>query len=168
MKLKDYIDKLLRLEIHLTADLAGLLTLPRNESLSKVLNLESAKKLLQEQSIASWENYIKHIPAYERSLQAITNAEVDFSDDPNYLHNNMDKLLTCASDLRQFYDETLKYLNRKVDDAEVASTLALTKLLVNGLLGEVRKLVDLDQKFKVMLQSKGIDYIAKYKLSDVD
>ena len=87
----NFVKDLIKLELKIMAALAGLKVIPRNEAINKAFNTEY--KVLTEQSRITWENYLQNIPAYEHQLQKILTAEDDFPLDPDYLHNNLNKLL---------------------------------------------------------------------------
>ena len=139
MNTKEFTKKLMMLTFSLRADLNGLRVEPRNESLIKLLPLgDETKKLLREQSISNWEGLVNHIPTYEKSLQDLANTEINFGDE--YLHNNLNKLLQNASDLRELYDQTISYLKKKGNPGIIDHT----KEIVNELLEIVRGIVEND------------------------
>ena len=112
----NFVKDLIKLELKIMAALASLKIIPRNEAINKAFNTEY--KVLTEQSRTTWENYLQNIPAYEHQLQKILTAEDDFPLDPDYLHNNLNKLLTNASDIRELYDDTINYIKKKAVEPE--------------------------------------------------
>lgn len=162
----NFVKDFLKLEIKIKGALAGLKIIPRNEAINKALNTEY--KVLTEQSRITWENYLQNIPAYEHQLQKILTAEDDFPLDPDYLHNNLNKLLTNASDIRELYDDTINYIKKKAAEPEFNNIYNLTRDLVNHLLAAVKDIVELDEKFMETMNRNNVDYVEKYKLYDVD
>ena len=160
----NFVKDFLKLEIKIRGALASLKIIPRNEAINKAFNTEH--KVLTEQSRATWENYLQNIPAHEHQLQKIRTAEDDF--DADYLHNNLNKLLTNASDIRELYDDTINYVKKKATEPEFSNIYNLTKNLVNHLLATVKDIVELDERFMETMNRNNIDYIEKYKLYDVD
>lgn len=163
-KSNNVIKDLIRLELKIKTALVSLKTIPRNESLNKAF--KSSFKVLNEQSVANWENFLRNIPAYENALQKIIETEDDF--DIDYLHNNLNKLLTNASDIRELYNDTVAYIKRRSNEPEFENAYSMTKSLVNKLLAAVRDLVELDEAFVRVMERNNVDYIEKYKLYDVD
>lgn len=98
------------------------------------------------------------------SYYALT--EDDF--DADYLHNNLDKLLTTASDIRKLYDDAIVYIKRRSNEPEFENAYTMTKDLVNNLLAVVRNLVGLDDRSMATMERNQVDYVEKYKLQDVD
>ena len=162
----NFVKDLIKLELKIMAALASLKIIPRNESLNRAFNTEY--KVLTEQSRITWENYLQNIPAYEHQLQKILTAEDDFPLDPDYLHNNLNKLLTNASDIRELYDDTINYIKKKAAEPEFNNIYNLTRDLVNHLLVAVKDIVELDEKFMETMNRNNVDYVEKYKLYDVD
>lgn len=162
----NFVKDFLKLEIKIRGALASLKIIPRNEAIHKAFNTEY--KVLTEQSRATWENYLQNIPAYEHQLQKIRTAEDDFYLDPDYLHNNLNKLLTNASDIRELYDDTINYIKKKATEPGFSNIYNLTKNLVNHLLATVKDIVELDEKFMETMNRLNVDYAEKYKLYDVD
>lgn len=160
----NFVKDFLKLELKIMAALASLKIIPRNESLNRAL--KSNFEVLNEQSIATWENYLRNISAYENTLQKIITTENDF--DAEYLHNNLNKLLTNASDIRVLYNDTIGYIKRRRNEPEFEHAYIMTRDLVNNLLVAVRRLVELDEKFIETMNRNSIDYVEKYKLYDVD
>lgn len=163
-KSNNVIKDLIRLELKIKTSLVSLKTIPRNESLNKAF--KSSFKVLNEQSVANWENFLRNIPAYENALQKIIETEDDF--DIDYLHNNLNKLLTNASDIRELYNDTVAYIKRRSNEPEFENAYSMTKSLVNKLLAAVRDLVELDEAFVRVMERNNVNYIEKYKLYDVD
>ena len=166
LKGKDCIKNFIKLEMLIKASLASLLTIPRNEAINKAFKKEYF--VLNEQSEVTWENYMHNIPAYEKALQAFIMAEDNYMSNPEYLHNNMDKLLTVASDIRDLYDNTINYLKQKSKEPEFRNILVMTKTVVNNLLDAVISIVEVEERFKNNLDRKEINYIEKYKLHSVE
>lgn len=63
----NFVKDFLKLELKIMAALASLKIIPRNEALNRAL--KSNFEVLNEQSIATWENYLRNISAYENTLQ---------------------------------------------------------------------------------------------------
>lgn len=162
----NFVKDFLKLEIKIKGALAGLKVIPRNEAINRAFNTEY--KVLTEQSRITWENYLQNIPAYEHQLQKILTAEDDFPLDLGYLHNNLNKLLTNASDIRELYDDTINYIKKKAAEPEFNNIYSLTRDLVNHLLAAVKDIVELDEKFMETMNRNNIDYVEKYKLYDID
>ena len=162
----NFVKDFLKLEIKIRGALASLKIIPRNEALNRAL--KSNFEVLNEQSISTWENYLRNIPAYENTLQKIRTVEDDFPLDPNYLHNNLNRLLANASDIRELYDDTVDYIKKKATEPEFSNVYNLTRNLVNHLLATVKDIVELDEKFMETMNRLNIDYVEKYKLYDVD
>lgn len=160
----NFVKDLIKLELKTMAALASLKIIPRNESLNRAF--KSNFEVLNEQSIATWENYLRNMSAYENALQKITITENDF--DADYLHNNLNKLLTNASDIRTLYNATIGYIKRRSNEPEFEHAYIVTRDLVNNLLIAVRRLVELDEKFMETMNSLNVDYVEEYKLYDVD
>lgn len=162
----NFVKDLIKLELKTMAALASLKIIPRNEAINKAFNTEY--KVLAEQSRTTWENYLQSIPAYEHQLQKILIAEDTFPLDLDYLHNNLNKLLTNASDIRELYDDTVSFIKKKATEPEFNNIYNLTRDLVNHLLAAVKDIVELDEKFIETMNRNNIDYVEKYKLYDVD
>lgn len=160
----NFVKDFLKLEIKIIGALASLKIVPRNEALNRAL--KSNFEVLNEQSIATWENYLRNISVYENTLQKIATTENDF--DAEYLHNNLNKLLTNASDIRVLYNDTIGYIKRGRNEPEFEHAYIVTRDLVNNLLVAVRRLVELDETFIGIVERNNIDYVEKYKLYDVD
>lgn len=160
----NFVKDFLKLELKIMAALASLKIIPRNESLNRAL--KSNFEVLNEQSIATWENYLQNITAYENTLQKIITTENNF--DAEYLHNNLNKLLTNASDIRVLYNDTIGYIKRRRNEPEFEHAYIVTRDLVNNLLVAVRRLVELDETFIGVVERNSVDYVEKYKLYDVD
>ena len=60
------------------------------------------------------------------------------------MHNNLNKLLTNASDIRELYDDTINYIKKKAVEPEFNNIYNLTRDLVNHLLAAVKDIVELD------------------------
>lgn len=161
---KNIVKDLIKLELKIKASLVSLKVIPRNEAIKKALNRDL--EVLNEQSAVNWESYLQNIPAYENALQKIAETENDF--DADYLHNNLDKLLTNASDIRKLYDDTIEYIKRRSNEPEFENVYTMTRDLVNNLLTAVRGLVELDERFMATMERNQVDYIEKYKLQNVD
>lgn len=160
----NFVKDFLKLEIKIIGALASLKIIPRNEALNRAL--KSNFEVLNEQSIATWENYLRNISVYENTLQKIATTENDF--DAEYLHNNLNKLLTNASDIKALYNDIIGYIKRRRNEPEFEHTYTVTRDLVNNLLVAVRRLIELDETFIGIVERNNIDYLEKYKLYDVD
>lgn len=160
----NFVKDFLKLELKIIAALASLKIIPRNEALNRAF--KSNFEVLNEQSTVTWENYLRNITAYENTLQKIITTENDF--DAEYLHNNLNKLLTNASDIRVLYNNTIGYIKRRRNEPEFEHAYIVTRDLVNNLLVAVRRLVELDETFMGVVERNNIDYVEKYKLYDVD
>lgn len=164
IKKQNAVKDFIKLELKIMAALASLKIIPRNESLNRAF--KSNFETLTEQSIATWENYLRNITAYENALQKIITTEIDF--DVEYLHNNLNKLLTNASDIRTLYNATIGYIKRRRNEPEFEHAYIVTRDLVNNLLVAVRRLVELDEVFMEIVERNNVDYVEKYKLYNVD
>lgn len=162
----NFVKDLIKLELKTMAALASLKIIPRNEAINKAFNTEY--KVLTEQSRATWENYLQSIPTYEHQLQKILIAEDTFPLDSDYLHNNLNKLLTNVIDIRELYSDTGSFIKKKATEPEFSNIYNLTKDLVNHLLAAVKDTVELDKEFIETMSRNSIDYVEKYKLYDVD
>ena len=69
----NFVKDFLKLEIKIRGALASLKIIPRNEALNRAL--KSNFEVLNEQSISTWENYLRNITAYENTLQKIRTVE---------------------------------------------------------------------------------------------
>lgn len=138
---KEYIEKLSRLLIHVCSEMAGLLVIPRNESLIKVCNSDDVRKMLQKQSDSALESFLKHVPFYEKSLYEVLAFDIASLNDFELLENNRNLLTTSIKDIKNLYDENLLHLKKNGQNQELKQAMEFLEKNVTGLTEIVGKVV---------------------------
>lgn len=129
---KEYIEKIIKLELHVKADLIYLFVIPRNESLLKLCNSDNNKKLLKMQSKSSLENIIQHIPSYEKELQNLSTFDIDSFYNFDLLKTEITKLESGIIEIKTLYDENFLYL-KKEWNPEIQTAMESMKKTVTAL-----------------------------------
>lgn len=148
MEEKEYIEKLIKLLIHVGAELAYLLVIPRNESLIKYCSQDNVSKILQDQSDSALKSFLSHIPFYEKNLQEISAFETASLDDFELLSRNMDTLTSNIKDIKILYDRNLLHFKKDEQSPEMQRALEFLKKTVDGLTKIVGNVVDKKSEFK--------------------
>lgn len=142
MEEKEYIEKLLRLLIHVGAELAFLLVIPRNESLIKYCSQDDVSKILQDQSDSALKSFLNHIPFYEKKLQEISAFEIAALNDFELLSRNMDALTSNIKDIKILYEKNLMHFKRTGQNSEMQRAMEFLKRIVDGLTKIVGNIVE--------------------------
>ncbi len=138
---KEYLEKLSRLLIHVGSELAGLLVIPRNESLIKVCSSDDVRKMLQKQSDSALESLIKHVPFYEKSLDQVLAFDITSLNDFELLEKNRNLLITSIKDIKNIYDENLLHLKRNERNQELQRVMEFLEKIITRLAEIVGKVV---------------------------
>lgn len=139
---KEYIEKLSRLLIHIGAELASLLVIPRNESLIKVCTSDGVRKMLQKQSDTALESFFKHVPFYEKSLDEVITFDIASLNDFELLDKNGNLLTTSLKDIKKLYDENLLHLKNNEQNQKLKQAMEFLEKIVTGLTEIVGKVVE--------------------------
>lgn len=139
---KEYLEKLSRLLIHVGSELAGLLVIPRNESLIKVCSSDDVRKMLQKQSDSALESLIKHVPFYEKSLDQVLAFDITSLNDFELLEKNRNLLITSIKDIKNLYDENLLHLKKNGQNQELQRAMEFLDKIVARLAEIVGKVVE--------------------------
>lgn len=139
---KEYLEKLSRLLIHVGSELAGLLLIPRNESLIKVCSSDDVRKMLQKQSDSALESLIKHVPFYEKSLDQVLAFDITSLNDFELLEKNRNLLITSIKDIKNLYDENLLHLKKNGQNQELQRAMEFLDKIVARLAEIVGKVVE--------------------------
>lgn len=139
---KEYLEKFSRLLIHVGSELAGLLVIPRNESLIKVCSSDDVRKMLQKQSDSALESLIKHVPFYEKSLDQVLAFDITSLNDFELLEKNRNLLITSIKDIKNLYDENLLHLKKNGQNQELQRAMEFLDKIVARLAEIVGKVVE--------------------------
>lgn len=139
---KEYIEKLSRLLIHVGSELAGLLVIPRNESLIKVCNSDDVRKMLQKQCDSVLESFLKHISFYEKTLEEVMTFDIASLNDFELLENNRNLLTTNINDIKNLYGENLLHLKKNERNQELQRVMDSMEKIVTRLTEIVGKVVE--------------------------
>lgn len=138
---KEYLEKFSRLLIHVGSELAGLLVIPRNESLIKVCSSDDVRKMLQKQSDSALESLIKHVPFYEKSLDQVLAFDITSLNDFELLEKNRNLLTTSIKDIKNLYDENLLHLKKNKRNQELQRVMEFLEKIITRLAEIVGKVV---------------------------
>ncbi|MCQ2242261.1 hypothetical protein [Treponema sp.] len=142
MEEKEYIEKLIKLLIHVGAELAFLLVIPRNESLIKYCSQDAVSKILQDQSDSALKSFLNHIPSYEKALQEVSAFEIAALNDFELLSRNMDALTSNIKDIKTLYDKNQLHFKRYEQNPEMQRAMNFLKKIVDGLTKTVGNVVE--------------------------
>lgn len=138
---KEYLEKFSRLLIHVGSELAGLLVIPRNESLIKVCSSDDVRKMLQKQTDSAFDSFLKHIPFYEKSLEEVLTFDIASLNDFELLEKNRNLLTTSIKDIKNLYDENLLHLKRNERNQELQRVMEFLGKIITRLTEIVGKVV---------------------------